>query len=55
MRIRNDQNYWDGVEDYLAARTDVRFSHGVCPDCFARVEEELDREKKKRRSTGSSD
>lgn len=40
-KIRNDQNYWDQVEDYLAARTDVRFSHGVCPDCYEKVAAEM--------------
>lgn len=37
--IRNDQNYWQRVEDYVAANADVRFSHGVCPDCFEKVVE----------------
>lgn len=33
-RVRDDQNYWHQVEHYVAARTDTRFTHGVCPDCL---------------------
>jgi phosphoserine phosphatase RsbU/P len=36
-RIRDDQNYWNQVETYLAEHTDVQFSHGICPTCFERV------------------
>ncbi len=32
--IRDDHNYWQRVEDYVAANADVRFSHGICPGCF---------------------
>lgn len=32
--IRNDQNYWQRVEHYICAHADVRFSHGICPDCL---------------------
>jgi len=35
--IRNDQNYWQRVEDYLASNADVRFTHGICPDCYKNV------------------
>ncbi|MBI1830996.1 MAG: response regulator transcription factor [Planctomycetes bacterium] len=33
-KIRDDQNYWHDVERYLAAHTDVHFSHGICPNCW---------------------
>lgn len=35
--IRRDDNYWEQVESYVAAHTEARFSHGVCPDCYERV------------------
>jgi DNA-binding response OmpR family regulator len=42
-RIRDDQNYWQQVESYISAHADVQFSHGYCPDCFARyVQPQLD-------------
>jgi sigma-B regulation protein RsbU (phosphoserine phosphatase) len=34
-KVRNDQNFWQQVEDYLGEHGDVRFSHGICPQCFA--------------------
>ena len=33
-KIRNDENYWQGLEDYLSRHTDLRFSHGICPTCL---------------------
>jgi PAS domain S-box-containing protein len=38
-RIRDDENYWHAIESYLAARTDAHFSHGICPGCLTKVEE----------------
>ncbi len=35
--IRNDGNYWQTVETYIAAHADVRFTHGICPPCMERV------------------
>ncbi len=32
-KVRNDQNYWQSVEGYVAEHTDARFSHGICPEC----------------------
>jgi phosphoserine phosphatase RsbU/P len=33
-RIRDEQNRWHHIEDYIASHTDASFSHGVCRDCF---------------------
>ena len=33
-RIRDDQNYWQKVENYISDHSDVRFSHGICPSCY---------------------
>lgn len=33
-KIRDDQNYWRQVEDYISQHTDARFTHGICPDCY---------------------
>jgi PleD family two-component response regulator len=35
-RVRNDQNYWDQIEGYLAKHSDLQLSHGVCEDCFTK-------------------
>lgn len=35
-KIRDDNDYWQQVEAYISERTDTRFSHGVCPECYER-------------------
>lgn len=35
--IRNDENYWQRVEEYIGEHSDARFSHGICPKCFETV------------------
>jgi len=42
-KIRDDKNYWHQVESYVANHADVRFSHGICPDCSLKLKEQLDR------------
>jgi phosphoserine phosphatase RsbU/P len=37
--IRDDHDYWHRVEKYIGAHTDVRFSHGICPECWKKVVE----------------
>ncbi|HEY5999786.1 MAG TPA: PAS domain-containing protein [bacterium] len=32
-RIRNDQGYWDQVEDYIREHSEASFTHGICPEC----------------------
>ena len=41
-KVRDDQNYWEQVDHYLAHHTDVQFSHGICPACYQIVMAELD-------------
>jgi sigma-B regulation protein RsbU (phosphoserine phosphatase) len=36
-KIRDDQNYWQHVENYITARSDAQFSHGICPTCYEKV------------------
>ena len=33
-KIRDDENYWHTVEDYIGQNTSTRFSHGICPHCL---------------------
>ena len=40
-RIRNEAEFWERVESYITARSDARFSHGICPDCVKKVSAEL--------------
>ena len=41
-KVRNDEGYWNQVETYLAAHSDARFSHGICPTCMAPLEAEME-------------
>ncbi|MDZ7722655.1 MAG: hypothetical protein U5R06_07520 [candidate division KSB1 bacterium] len=43
-KIRNDSGYWEQVEHYFHNRSNTRFSHGICPDCEAKLYGELDPE-----------
>ena len=33
-KIRDDQGYWQEIEDYISEHADVDFSHSICPDCM---------------------
>ena len=33
-QIRDDQAVWNQLEKYISERTDVQFSHGICPNCL---------------------
>jgi PAS domain S-box-containing protein len=36
-KIRNDKGYYEQIEAFLLAHADVQFSHGICPECNARL------------------
>jgi len=40
-RVRTDENYWQQIESYVSTRSDLRFSHGICPDCYPKVADEF--------------
>ncbi|BDU72689.1 hypothetical protein [Mesoterricola silvestris] len=40
-KIRNDGGYWEQVESYLHAHSEIEFTHGICPDCATAMREEL--------------
>lgn len=42
-KIRGDKDYWHSVEEYITDKTEARFSHGVCPDCSAKMLSEVTR------------
>lgn len=42
-RIRSDRDYWAQIEVYIAEHSDAHFTHGICPDCEARVTADLER------------
>jgi exonuclease VII small subunit len=41
-KIRNDDGYWDRVENFITEHTEAQFSHGICPDCIKELYSEED-------------
>jgi hypothetical protein len=41
-KIRDDKAYWDDVESYFARNSELRFTHGLCPDCVKELYPDLD-------------
>jgi DNA-binding response OmpR family regulator len=37
--IRDDQDYWHEIEEYIHTETGADFSHGVCPACAKKIKE----------------
>lgn len=35
--IRNDEGFWEHVETYVRKRSTAEFSHGICPECAAKL------------------
>jgi hypothetical protein len=32
-KIRDDKGYWNQIEGYIQKYSEVKFSHGMCPEC----------------------
>ena len=43
-KIRNDRNYWEQVDSYLASHSEVQFSHGVYPELLRSLSQAAVRE-----------
>jgi hypothetical protein len=44
-KIRDDDGYWNQVEQYFSQHEDLIFSHGICPTCAKEHHPELDEKK----------
>ncbi|HWR59708.1 MAG TPA: PAS domain S-box protein, partial [Thermodesulfovibrionales bacterium] len=42
-KIRDDKGYWEQVESYIEKRSDARFTHGICPECYKKVKAQSDK------------
>ena len=40
-KIRDDGGYWNQIEAYIRDHSEAVFSHGICPDCVAKLYPEL--------------
>lgn len=36
-QIRNDEGYWQQVEEYISEHSKAMFTHGVCPSCYIKA------------------
>lgn len=41
-QIRNDDGFWQQVEQYVLEHTDAQFTHGICPECEIKIYSEMD-------------
>lgn len=50
-KIRDDKGYWENLEKYIQIHSEAQFSHGICPDCAAKLYPELLSELEKRKKS----
>ena len=49
-KIRDDKGFWNRVEDYIETYIkDVKFSHGICPDCVEILYPEYSKRKREKK------
>lgn len=36
-KIRDEDNAWQPMEGYISKRTEAKFSHGYCPECYEKI------------------
>lgn len=40
-KIRDDRGSWQPIEEFVLRRTDAEFSHGICPECRSKLDDEM--------------
>jgi len=50
-KIRNDENYWQQVEEYIHEHSEADFSHSICPECLEEHYPDYAKKKKAREVT----
>jgi PAS domain S-box-containing protein len=45
-KIRDDKGYWSQIESYISRHSEAEFTHGMCPDCAAKLYSDLEGLKK---------
>jgi sensor domain CHASE-containing protein len=36
-KIRDDQGYWNQIEEYIREHSEADFTHGICPECIKKL------------------
>jgi hypothetical protein len=47
-KIRDDQGYFHQIEAFITNHSAAKFTHGICPDCRAKLDQEAREEIKRR-------
>ena len=40
-KIRDDEDYWHQIDQFISEHSGVRFTHGICPECLKAYYDEL--------------
>lgn len=40
-KIRDDQGYWQQLEEYIQGHSEAQFTHGICPECAKKLYPDL--------------
>lgn len=40
-KVRDDEGYWEQIEEYISKHSEADFSHGYCPDCANKERKDL--------------
>ncbi|RMD73608.1 MAG: response regulator [Lentisphaerae bacterium] len=43
-KIRTDEDYWLQVDEYISSHSLAEVSHGICPDCYEKLMNEVEHE-----------
>lgn len=39
-KIRDDNGNWQEIESYISSKSDTDFSHGICDECYPKIDED---------------
>lgn len=45
-KVRMDPEFWESVEQFIKERSNIDFTHGICPDCIEKYYPELTQSEK---------
>lgn len=54
-KVKDDHGYWGQIDQYISDHSDLKFSHGYCPNCFDECIEEFEQDKKSLMSSRSTE
>ncbi len=40
-KIREDENFWQRVDDYIQNHSIANINHSICPECYDRMMDQL--------------